>query len=203
MKIVCVGRNYVEHIQELQNETPKEPVLFMKPDSAILQKGNPFFIPSFTNDVHHEIELVVRICRLGKNIGERFAHRYYDAITVGIDFTARDVQAELKTKGLPWERAKAFDGSAVLGDFISIDEVTSVTDIDFSLEKNGTKVQLGNSAQMIYGIDKLIAEISKIFTLKIGDYIFTGTPKGVGKVQEGDRLTGYLGDRALLDLMVK
>jgi len=204
MKIICVGRNYVAHAIELNNEVPGEPVLFMKPDSALLRNNDPFYIPDWSNDVHHEIELIVRINRVGKNIEERFAHRYYDEIGIGIDFTARDVQNALKDKGLPWEKSKAFDHSAVIcSDFVAVEALPNRKAIQFRLDKNGTPVQEGNSALMIFSIDKIIEHVSKYFTLKIGDLIYTGTPAGVGQVRVGDRLEGYLEGVKKFDFLVK
>lgn len=204
MKIICVGRNYVAHAIELNNEVPGEPVLFMKPDSALLRNNDPFYIPDWSNDVHHEIELIVRINRVGKNIEERFAHRYYDEIGIGIDFTARDVQNALKDKGLPWEKSKAFDHSAVIcSDFVPVEALPNRKAIQFRLDKNGTPVQEGNSALMIFSIDKIIEQVSKYFTLKIGDLIYTGTPAGVGQVRVGDRLEGYLEGVKKFDFLVK
>lgn len=204
MKIICVGRNYVAHAHELNNAVPDEPVLFMKPDSALLRNNDPFYIPGWSNDVHHEIELIVKIKRLGKNIEKKFAHRYYDEIGIGIDFTARDVQNVLKDKGLPWEKAKAFDHSAVVcPEFISIETMPDRNSIHFRLDKNGKTIQEGNSALMIFPIDELISHISKYFTLKIGDLIYTGTPAGVGPVAIGDRLEGYLEGEKKFDFLVK
>ena len=203
MKIICVGRNYAEHAKELNNAIPSEPVLFLKPETAVLLKKHPFFIPDFSTDVHYECELVVRINRLGKNIEERFAHKYYDELTVGIDFTARDLQSKLKENGLPWERAKAFDGSAVVGKFVSKTKFTSINALHFTMKKNGETVQQGNTTDMIYSIDKLIAFASTYFTLKIGDLIFTGTPKGVGKVSPNDVLEGFIEEESLFKINVK
>jgi len=203
MKIICIGRNYAEHAKELGNAVPAEPVFFCKPDSALLPKGNPFFIPDWTTDIHYEVELVLRIDRLGKHISKDFAPRYYGAIGLGIDFTARDVQEELKKKGLPWEKAKGFDGSAVVSaDFIPVEEFKK-SNIHFSLQKNGETVQSGNSSDMIFDFDAIIAYISQYMTLKIGDLIFTGTPSGVGKVAPGDELTGFLGERQMFQVKVK
>ena len=190
MKIVCIGRNYVEHIQELNNDIPDEPVIFIKPDTALLRNNAPFFIPDFTSDVHHEVELVVKIKKMGKCIPAQFSKDYYDEISLGIDFTARDVQSALKSKGLPWEKAKGFDSSAVIAPFISI-EGLNLSDLNFRLEKNGEIVQRGNTQQMIHKIDEIIAHVSQYFTLKIGDYIYTGTPAGVGSVKSTDRLGFY------------
>ena len=185
MKIICIGRNYAKHIEELANERPTNPVVFMKPDSAILPKRNPFFIPPFSNDVHHEVEILVKINKVGKHIQEKFAHKYYDEIGLGIDFTARDVQSKCKEKGLPWEKAKAFDGSAVIGEFYPKSEF-DLKEIKFQLLKNDAIVQDGNSTAMLWKIDELIAYVSQYFMLKKGDIIFTGTPAGVGKVEEND-----------------
>ncbi len=203
MKIICIGRNYVDHAKELKNEVPTEPVIFLKPETAVILKRHPFFIPEFSNDVHHELEVVVRINKLGKHIEERFAHKYYDELTVGIDFTARDLQSKLKAKGLPWERAKAFDGSAMVGRFVQKTEWPDVNKLNFSLKKNGETIQSGNTADMLFSIDKLIAFASQYFTLKIGDLLFTGTPAGVGPVAENDYLEGFIEDQRLFNLNVK
>ncbi len=203
MKIICVGRNYAAHIAELDNQVPTEPILFLKPDSAIILKNQPFFIPEFTQDVHYEVELLVRINKIGKHIDQKFAHKYYDEIGLGIDFTARDLQSKLKEKGMPWEKAKAFDGSALIGKFEDKTTFSDVNSIEFSLEKNGEVVQNGNSMLMMWKIDALIEYISKYFTLKIGDVIFTGTPAGVGAVKAEDVLTGYIEQREMFSLKVK
>ena len=204
MKIICIGRNYVAHVKELNNEVPDEPVFFMKPDSSLLRNNDPFYIPEWTSDVHHEIELVIKINRLGKNIEKRFAHRYYNEIGLGIDFTARDVQQKLKEKGLPWEKAKAFDQAAVLGnEFVDKSAITNLKKIPFRLLVNGELKQDGNSELMIYSFEDIISHVSKYVTLKIGDLIYTGTPAGVGAVKIGDRLEGYLDERKLLDFEVK
>ncbi|WP_318640849.1 fumarylacetoacetate hydrolase family protein [Flavobacterium ardleyense] len=203
MKIICIGRNYASHIAELQNERPEEPVIFMKPDSALVLKQHPFVIPEFSQDVHHEIELVVKINKVGKYIDKKFAHKYYDEITVGIDFTARDVQQKLKDKGLPWEKAKAFDGSAVVGDFINKIDLQSVDNIQFKLTNNGVTVQAGESKNMLWNIDEIIAYVSQFFTLKIGDLIFTGTPQGVASVKSEDLLEGFLEEKQLFRIQVK
>lgn len=203
MKILCVGRNYVAHAKELNNQVPSEPVIFSKPDSALLLKNKPFFIPDFAEEFHHEVELVIRISRLGKNIAAQFAHRYYDEVALGVDFTARDLQAKLKSKGLPWEKSKAFDGSAVLSNFVSKDKFANVQDVNFRLDINGETRQQGNTNQMIFSIDELIAHVSQYFTLKIGDFIYTGTPAGVGPVKIGDRLQGYLQDDKMFDFLIK
>ena len=203
MKIICIGRNYAEHIAELQHERPTDPVIFMKPDSAILPAHNPFYIPDFSNDLHYEVELVVKINRLGKHIAPRFAHKYYDEIGLGIDFTARDLQNQLKDKGLPWEKAKAFDGSAVIGDFLPKTDFPDMNAIEFGLKKNQEWVQKGNSEMMLWKIDELIAYVSQFFTLKIGDFIFTGTPAGVGKVSPEDELVGFIGEKKMFEVKVK
>lgn len=203
MKIICIGRNYVDHIEELKSERPTEPVIFIKPDSAILLHQHPFVIPEFSNEIHHEIELIVKINKVGKHIDTKFAHKYYDEISVGIDFTARDVQNELKAKGLPWEKAKSFDGSAVLGEFISKKQFNSLENISFELTNNNNVVQKGNTANMLWKIDELISSISQYFTLKIGDIIFTGTPKGVAAVKSGDVLEGYLEKNKLFSIKIK
>ena len=203
MKIICIGRNYVDHIAELNNERPLEPVVFLKPDTAILPKKTPFTIPEFTNEVHHELELIVKINKVGKYIEKKFAHKYYDEIGLGIDFTARDIQNNLKEKGLPWEKSKAFDGSAIIGDFVPINSLDSLENIKLELTNNQKTVQEGNSNLMIWSIDELIAHVSQYFTLKKGDIIFTGTPKGVAKVAPNDILEGYLNNKKLLRLHIR
>lgn len=203
MKIICVGRNYAAHAAELKNEVPKEPVLFLKPQTAIPPKNQPLFYPDFSNDVHYEAEIVVKINKVGKHISEKFAHKYYQELSLGIDFTARDIQKECKEKGLPWEKAKAFDGSAAVGKFIDKSEFSSIHDIDFELFKNEELKQSGHSSQMIFDIDHLISYISKFFTLKIGDLIFTGTPEGVGPVTKGDQLKGTLAKQEVLQVKVR
>lgn len=203
MKIICIGRNYTNHIEELQNERPTEPVVFMKPDSAVLLKQHPFVIPEFSEDVHYEIEIIVKISKVGKYIEPKFAHKYYDEISVGIDFTARDLQDKLKAKGLPWEKAKAFDGSAVIGEFVSKNQFSSVENITFELTKNQETVQMSNSSLMLWKIDELISYVSQFFTLKIGDIIFTGTPEGVGPVRPDDVLEGFLEGQQLFRIQVK
>lgn len=203
MKILCIGRNYVDHIAELNNERPDVPVVFMKPDSAVLLKQHPFVIPPFSDDIHHEIELIVKINKVGKFIEPKFAHKYYDEISVGIDFTARDLQQTLKSKGLPWEKAKAFDGSAVVGDFVPKTQFETLENLSFELTNNGTTVQKGNTNLMIWKIDELIAHISEFFTLKIGDIIFTGTPAGVAKVNPDDVLEGFLENNKLFRINIK
>jgi 2-keto-4-pentenoate hydratase/2-oxohepta-3-ene-1,7-dioic acid hydratase in catechol pathway len=203
MKIICIGRNYVNHIEELQNERPTEPVIFMKPDSAILLKQHPFVIPEFSEDIHHEIEIIVKISKVGKYIEPKFAHKYYEEISVGIDFTARDLQAKLKAKGLPWEKAKAFDGSAVIGDFLPKDQFSSLENLTFELTNNGKTVQISDSSYMLWKIDELISYVSQFFTLKIGDIVFTGTPEGVAAVKPDDVLEGFLEGQKLFRIQVK
>lgn len=203
MKIICIGRNYVAHARELNNPVPESPVFFMKPDSALLLQNKPFYLPDFSQEIHHEVELVIKISRLGKHIQPRFAHRYYDEITTGIDFTARDLQARCKEKGLPWEIAKGFDGSAVLGEFIALKSLRNTKEIAFHLLRNGNKVQEGNSSGMLFSMDQIIAYVSQFMTLKMGDLIYTGTPAGVSKVEVNDRLEAFIEDRKLLDFQVK
>jgi 2-keto-4-pentenoate hydratase/2-oxohepta-3-ene-1,7-dioic acid hydratase in catechol pathway len=203
MKIFCVGRNYAEHAQELHNEVPDAPVIFMKPATALLTDNKDFYFPSFTKDLHYECELVLRICKNGKSIPEKFAHKYYDAITTGIDFTARDLQQKQKEKGLPWEIAKAFDQSAVIGKWKVLSEDNKPDHFTFHLCKNETKVQEGNTKDLLFPFDTLIAYISQFFTLNMGDIIFTGTPKGVGPVQIGDELQAYLSDEELLRFRIR
>ena len=203
MKILAIGQNYIEHNKELNSKHPSEPVVFMKPDTALLRNNKPFFIPDFTVELHYETELIVKINRLGKNIAPKYAHRYYSEIGLGVDFTARDVQRRLKNEGKPWEISKAFDNSAVIGDFIPVEKVGNVQDIRFSLQLNGATVQQGHSADMIFPIDELIAYVSCFFTLKIGDILFTGTPAGVGKVAVDDRLEGFIFDTKMFDFKVK
>lgn len=204
MKIICIGRNYGDHVRELKNEMSDEPVIFMKPDSSLLRNNDPFYIPEFSKDIHYECELIVRINRLGKNIEPRFANRYYSEIGLGIDFTARDLQTKLKEKGLPWEKAKGFDRSAAIGsEFISIESLPDVNSIKFELRKNGQTVQRGDSAYMLFSIDDLISQVSKYYTIKIGDLMYTGTPAGVGPVAIGDRLEGFLEGKKMFDIDVK
>lgn len=203
MKLICIGRNYTEHIEELQNEKPSEPVIFVKPDTAILLKKQPFFIPDFSDDVHYEVEVLVKINRVGKHIDKKFAHKYYNEIGLGIDFTARDVQSALKAKGLPWEKAKSFDGAAVVGRWIPKTEFSDLNNIAFSLKKNENIVQNGNTSHMLWEIDEIIEYVSKYFTLKIGDIIFTGTPAGVGKVYANDKLIGFIEDKEMFSITVK
>ena len=202
MKLICVGRNYSAHIDELQNERPTDPVLFIKPDTSMLQNKHPFFLPHFSNDIHHEVEILVRIDRIGKHIEPQFAPKYYSKIGLGIDFTARTLQTELKSKGLPWEKAKAFDGSAVIGEFYPKKQFDLDT-ISFQLYKNNTLVQDGKSNTMLWKIDELIAYVSQYFTLKKGDIIFTGTPEGVGKVSENDVLKGFIENKEAFQIKVK
>ncbi|QED37624.1 fumarylacetoacetate hydrolase family protein [Antarcticibacterium arcticum] len=204
MKIICIGRNYSEHISELKNEKPTEPVIFLKPDTAILLKKQPFFIPEFSNDVHFEVEVLVRINKVGKYIQEKYAHKYYEEIGLGIDFTARDLQQKLKDKGLPWEKAKAFDGAAVIGEkWINKNSIENLNNINFSLLKNEQPVQNGNTRDMLWKMDEIISYVSQFFTLKIGDIIFTGTPQGVGKVDINDRLTGFIEKEQIFSINVK
>lgn len=199
MKIICVGRNYAEHVKELNNSIPDSPVIFLKPDTCLLPKNHPFVYPDFSSEIHYECELVVKINRLGKNIEERFAHRYYQEVSLGIDLTARDIQKDCKEKSLPWEKAKAFDYSAPVGKFIPVKDIKNTA---FTLRKNGEIVQEGNSNMMLYSVDKLIAYVSQFFTLKIGDMIFTGTPAGVGPIAIGDNFEAYLEGEKLLDFKV-
>jgi 2-keto-4-pentenoate hydratase/2-oxohepta-3-ene-1,7-dioic acid hydratase in catechol pathway len=203
MKLICIGRNYTEHIKELQNEKPTDPVVFLKPDTAILLKKQPFFIPDFSDEVHHEVEVLVKINKVGKYIDKKFAHKYYSEIGLGIDFTARDLQAQLKEKGLPWEKAKAFDGAAVIGKWLSVSEIEDINAIEFSLKNNDKIVQKGNTSYMLWKIDELIEYVSKYFTLKIGDIIFTGTPAGVGKVIANDNLKGFIENKEMFSITVK
>jgi|TARA_B110000003_G_scaffold123697_1_gene126107 2-keto-4-pentenoate hydratase/2-oxohepta-3-ene-1,7-dioic acid hydratase in catechol pathway len=203
MKLICIGRNYAQHISELKSEKPSEPVVFLKPDTAILLNQQPFFIPDFSNEVHYEVEVLVKINRVGKYIDSKFAHKYYEQIGLGIDFTARDLQQELKGKGLPWEKSKAFDGSAVIGNWVSKSNYDNLNNISFSLLKNNKIVQSSTTGDMLWGIDEIIAYVSQYFTLKIGDIIFTGTPSGVGKVQSNDSLKGYIGEEEFFSIKVK
>lgn len=203
MKIICIGRNYAKHIEELENEKPENPVIFLKPNSAILIKNQPFFIPPFSNDIHYEVEVLVKINKVGKYIDEKFAHKYYDEVGLGIDFTARDIQDKCKEKGLPWEKAKAFDGSAVISEFIPKEKLGDLSNLEFSLQKNNEIVQRGNTNAMLWKIDELIAYISQFFTLKKGDVIFTGTPAGVGKVNEDDILLGMIKDQEMFSIKIK
>lgn len=203
MKIICIGRNYAEHAKEMKSEVPTEPVFFMKPDTALLKDGEPFYYPEFTKDLHHEIEIVIKISKVGKHIAEQFAHKYYDEIGLGIDFTARDVQAKCKEKGLPWEKAKAFDGSAPLGKFIPKSELGDLSTINFELKVNGKTKQKGNTKDLLFSFDKIIAYVSQFVTLKVGDLIYTGTPEGVGPVKIGDKLEGFINGSSFLTFEVK
>jgi 2-keto-4-pentenoate hydratase/2-oxohepta-3-ene-1,7-dioic acid hydratase in catechol pathway len=203
MKLICIGRNYAQHISELKNEKPSEPVIFLKPDTAILLKKQPFFIPDFSNEVHHEVEVLVKINRVGKHIDSKFAHKYYDQIGLGIDFTARDLQKKLKDKGLPWDKSKAFDGSAVVGKWVSKSNFDDLDNLPFSLHKNNTIVQSSTTNDMLWSIDEIIAYVSQFFTLKIGDIIFTGTPSGVSRVQPDDSLKGFIGEEEFFSIKVK
>ena len=203
MKIICIGRNYRDHISELNNKITKEPLFFLKPDTAIQPKGHPFFIPDFSNNIHYEVELVIKISKNGKNIDEQFSHKYYEEIGLGIDFTARDIQQECKELGHPWEKAKGFDGSAQISHkFINKSEL-DLNNINFKLEKNKKRVQNGNSKDMIYSFDYIISYISKFYTLRAGDLIYTGTPAGVGKVEIGDNLVGYLNEEKILSVNIR
>jgi len=203
MKIICIGMNYTKHAKELGNPIPEKPVYFMKPDSALVIRNRPFYYPDFTNIVHHEIEIVLKINRLGKSVSKQFAGRYFSEIALGIDFTARDIQAECRKKGLPWEISKGFDYSAPVSSFVPVSELNDIHNLDFHLDVNGKTVQAGNTRDMIFTFEEIIAYVSKFMTLKTGDLIYTGTPEGVGPVKPGDRLEGYLGERKLLDFPVK
>ena len=203
MKIICIGRNYIEHAKELKNKIPEEPLFFLKPETAIQPKGHPFFIPDFSQMIHYEVELVIKIDRIGKHIQEQFAHKYYSKIGLGIDFTARDIQEECKKQGLPWEKAKGFDGSAQISrNFINKEDL-DIHNIYFSLNHNGNEVQKGNSKDMIFSFDKIISYVSQFYTLKIGDLIYTGTPSGVGQVKIGDKLNGFINNKEVLKVLVK
>jgi 2-keto-4-pentenoate hydratase/2-oxohepta-3-ene-1,7-dioic acid hydratase in catechol pathway len=203
MKLICIGRNYTAHIEELENERPKDPVVFIKADSAVLPKEQDFYLPPFSNNVHHEVELLVKITKVGKHIAKEFAHKYYDEVSLGIDFTARDVQDELKSKGLPWEKAKSFDGSAVIGKWVSKSNYKDLNQLSFSLKKNNEVVQSASSELMLWKIDELISYVSQFFTLKKGDIIFSGTPSGVGKVEAGDVLEGFIENESFFKVGVK
>jgi len=203
MKIFAIGQNYVEHNKELNSKNPTEPVVFMKPDTALLKNNKPFYIPDFTNELHYETELIIKFNRLGKNIDSIFSNRYYAEIGLGIDFTARDLQRKLKTEGKPWEISKAFDNSAVIGNFLSVTELGDIQNIQFRLDLNSKTVQQGNSSDMIFPINELVSYISRFFTIKIGDLLFTGTPVGVGKVSVGDRLEGYIFTTKMFDFYIK
>ncbi|GAB3031625.1 fumarylacetoacetate hydrolase family protein [Spirosoma pulveris] len=203
MKIICVGRNYAEHIKELNNEQPEDPVIFMKPETAIPLKHEPFFYPDFSNDVHYEVEILVKINRVGKNIDQKFAHKYYDEIGIGVDFTARDLQSKLKAKGLPWELAKGFNGSAPISGFVPKTDFPNLQNLNFRLDVNGETRQQGNTSLMLFNIDYLISFVSRYFLLQQGDILFTGTPKGVGPVKVGDQLTAFIEDKPMLTFDVK
>lgn len=203
MKIICIGRNYVDHIAELNNKRPKDPVVFLKSDSSLLIKNQPFFIPEFSNEIHYEVEILIKINKIGKFIEPKFSHRYYDQISLGIDFTARDLQSELKSNGLPWEKAKAFDGSALVGKWVNKNNFDSLDNLNFSLDLNGNTVQKGNTSLMLWTTDQIISYVSKFFTLKIGDIIFTGTPSGVGKVNINDELVGKIENEEFFKLKIK
>ena len=203
MKIICIGRNYAEHAKELNNAIPTEPVFFMKPDTALLKDSDPFYYPDFTKDLHHEIEIVIKINKVGKHIDEQFAHKYYDEIGLGIDFTARDLQAQCKAKGLPWEKAKAFDASAPIGKFVSKASLGNLDDISFELKINGESRQIGNTKDLLFSFDKVISYVSKFVTLKVGDLIYTGTPEGVGPVSIGDKIQGYIKGDLFFEFEVK
>ena len=203
MKIICIGRNYIDHIKELSNQKPMNPVVFLKPDSSIIAKNQNFIIPSFSNEIHHEVELVIKINKVGKHIDKSFSHKYYDEIGLGIDFTARDIQSNLKEKGHPWEKSKAFDNSCMVGNFLKKEKLEDISKIEFSLKKNNEIVQSGCSNDMLWKIDELISYVSQYFTLKIGDLIFTGTPSGVSKVESGDILEGYISSIKMFTLKVK
>ena len=203
MKLICIGRNYTAHIEELENERPKDPVVFIKADSAVLPKEQDFYLPPFSNNVHHEVELLVKITKVGKHIAKEFAHKYYDEVSLGIDFTARDIQDELKSKGLPWEKAKSFDGSAVIGKWVSKSNYKDLNQLSFSLKKNNEVVQSASSELMLWKIDELISYVSQFFTLKKGDIIFSGTPSGVGKIEAGDVLEGFIENESFFKIGVK
>ena len=203
MKIICIGHNYVQHIKELNAAFPEEPVVFFKPDTAFLPSKTPFYIPEFSNEIHYEVEVLVKISKHGKHIDSQFAHRYYEEIGLGIDFTARDLQRKFSEKGLPWEKCKAFDGSAVIGDFLPKSQFESINDLSFRLEKNGAIVQQSSTSDMLFKIDEIIAHLSTYFTLKQGDIIFTGTPSGVGKIEVNDRLEGFLENKPMFSVNIK
>ena len=203
MKIICVGQNYLKHIEELKSKRNSSPILFLKPDSSIIQKNQPFFIPEFSDEIHYEVELILKFNKLGKHINSNYSKNYYDQISLGIDFTARDLQKKLKEFGHPWEKAKAFDNSALIGEWISIDDFTNINNINFCLKINNKIVQSSNSSNMIWKIDDLISEVSSYFTLKIGDILFTGTPEGVGQINIGDILEGYIEDKMVFSIKIK
>ena len=203
MKIICIGQNYLKHIQELNSSRSKSPVIFLKPDSSIIQKNQPFFIPEFSKEIHFEAEIILKFNKLGKHIDPKFSNKYYNQISLGIDFTARDLQKKLKQSGQPWEKAKAFDNSAVIGDWIDINDFDDINNINFCLKVNNETVQTSNSSNMIWKVDELISEVSNYFTLKIGDILFTGTPEGVGKVNIGDVLDGFLEEKKVFSIKIK
>jgi 2-keto-4-pentenoate hydratase/2-oxohepta-3-ene-1,7-dioic acid hydratase in catechol pathway len=203
MKIICMGLNYRQHCQEMGWQYPTEPVVFLKPDSALLKNNKPFFLPDFSENIHYEVEVVVKIGKLGKGISARYAHRYYNEITLGIDITARDIQSRNSKAGLPWELSKGFDGAAPIGSFVPVSSVGDINNIDFSLQINGNVVQKSNTSDLIFGVDAIIEYVSRFFTLKTGDLIFTGTPSGVGQLKRNDNLVAYLGDKPVLDFNIK
>jgi len=203
MKIICIGLNYRNHAIEMGWPIPEEPVVFLKPDSAILKNNKPFFLPGFSDNIHYEVEVVIKISKLGKGISAKFAHRYYDEVTLGIDITARDIQSRQAKNGMPWELSKCFDGAAPVGEFISVDSIRSMGNIDFRLDINGKNVQKSNTSDMIFSFNEIVEYVSKYFTLKTGDLIFTGTPSGVGQVKKNDNLVAFLGDKLLLDFLIK
>ncbi|MFO7852721.1 MAG: fumarylacetoacetate hydrolase family protein [Bacteroidota bacterium] len=203
MKIICIGLNYLDHAREMNRKLPDRPVVFLKPDSSLLKNNKPFFIPGFSRNIHYEVEIVLRISKLGRSIAEKYAHRYYDRLTLGVDMTARDLQSSLSSSGMPWEISKSFDGAAPIGEFIPVTEAGDVNNIFFRLEKNGEIVQSGNTSRLIFSFDRIISYVSGFFTLKTGDLIFTGTPAGVGPMKRNDRLRGYIGDRKIIDFVIK
>ncbi|HNW70429.1 MAG TPA: fumarylacetoacetate hydrolase family protein [Bacteroidales bacterium] len=203
MKIICIGRNYRDHVKELHNDTPAEPVFFLKPDTALVTRNRPFFYPEFSNEIHHEVEIVFRICKVGKYIQEKFAHTYYNEIAIGLDMTARDLQREAIKNGLPWEKTKGFDSSAPISSFVPVSEFPDIKNLNFSLKKNDETVQSGNTANMIFSIEQIIAHVSQFITLKMGDIIFTGTPAGVGPVKIGDKLTAFIEDKKMLSCNIR
>ena len=203
MKLICIGKNYLKHIHELNSKKEDDPVIFLKPDTSVIQKKQPFFIPEFSSDIHYEVEIILKFNRVGKHIEPKFSKKYFDKISLGIDFTARDLQRKFKENGLPWDIAKGFDNSAMIGDWLSVDLFNDIDNINFRLEKNGEIVQKSNSSNMIWKIDQLISKASNFFTIKIGDIMFTGTPEGVGKVVENDLLEGYIDDKKVFSVRVK
>ena len=203
MKIICIGLNYRKHAEEMGKSFPDEPMFFLKADSSIIKNNKPFFLPDFSDEIHYEAEIVLRICKLGKSVSEKFAHRYYDAVTLGIDITARDLQRRQSERGHPWEICKSFDGSAPLGRFLPVSELGNIHDLPFRLEKNGEVVQQSTTADLIFGIDAIIAWVSRFFTLKTGDLIFTGTPSGVGPLHKDDHLKGFIGDQPVIDFYIR